>query len=148
MAEVGKDPMNAATTVIGGDTTIKGEMNFKKSVKVVGTFEGNITGEGQLTVAESAMCKADVETPHVIVDGTVEGNLVASEKIQLNAKGVVKGDIVAGKMVMTEGASFFGQCSVGADAVKASQTGRSGPGHTVGSKPPMTGKPGELTAKV
>ena len=148
MAEVGKDLVNSATTVIGSDTTIKGEMSFKKSVKVVGTFEGNIQGEGQLTVAETAMCKADVETPIVVVDGTVEGNLIASEKIQLNAKGVVKGDIVAGKMVMTEGASFFGQCAVGVDAVKATQTGRTVPTHTIGNKPHATGKPGELTAKV
>ena len=148
MAEVGKDLGNAAMTVIGGDTTIKGEMSFKKSVKVVGTFEGNIQGEGQLHVAETAMCKADVETPTIVVDGTVEGNLVASEKIQLNAKGVVKGDIVAGKMIMTEGASFFGQCAVGADAVKATQTGRTAPTHAIGNKPHVTGKPGGLTAKV
>ncbi len=139
---------NKETTVIGGDTHIKGEMSFKKSVRVVGTFEGKIAGEGELQVADNATCRADVDSNTVIVDGTVEGNLVAKEKVQLNAKGVIKGDIVAGKMVMTEGASFFGQCSVGADAVKQAVGARpsTAPGHTVNApKPGM--KPGEVGAK-
>ncbi len=127
MSEGNKD----ATTVIGGDTVIKGEMSFKSSANIVGTFEGTITGEGQLNVSANAMCKANVDSSSVTVDGRVEGNLVAREKVQLNAKGVVKGDIVAGKMIMNEGASFFGQCSVGPEAVKAAQNGRN-PGHAVG----------------
>lgn len=128
MSEGNKD----ATTVIGGDTVIKGEMSFKSSAKIVGTFEGTISGEGELNVSGNAMCKANVESAAVIVDGKVEGNLLARDKVQLNAKGVVKGDIVAGKMVMNEGASFFGQCSVGPEAVKSAQNG-STPGHVVGS---------------
>ena len=147
MPEVGKDT-TATPTVIGSDTTIKGEMSFRKSVKIVGTFEGHVNGEGQLTVAESAMCKADVNTPAVVIDGTVEGNVTAQEKIQLNAKGVVKGDIVAGKMVMTEGASFFGQCAVGAEAVKAAQSRSGSPGHTVGTPGAKTGKTELSGAKI
>ena len=123
MAEASKDG-----TVIGADTVIKGEMTFKSNVKVVGTFEGTIQGDGGLQVSDNAMCKANVESSVVVVDGKVEGNLLARDKVQLNAKGVVKGDIVAGKMVMTEGASFFGKCAVGAEAVKGAQSSRS---HTV-----------------
>ena len=121
MADLPKDPKE--TTVIGTDTHIKGEMNFKKSVRLVGTFEGKVSGEGELHVAEGARCKADVESPAVIVDGTVEGNLLARDKVQLNAKGVVKGDILAGKMVMAEGASFYGQCAIGPEAIKDSAPG-------------------------
>lgn len=120
MADTGNDP-----TVIGADIHIKGEMSFTKSVRLVGTFEGSITGQGELQVAKGAACKANVTSNAVVVDGIVEGNLVASEKVQLNASGVVRGDIVAGKMLMSEGASFFGQCSVGPEAVKAA--GKSAP---------------------
>jgi cytoskeletal protein CcmA (bactofilin family) len=116
MADLAKDTKEA--TVIGNDTHIKGEMTFKKCVRLVGTFEGKVSGEGELQIAENAMCKADIETPAVVIDGTLEGNLIAKDKVQLNAKGVIRGDIVAGKMVMSEGATFFGQCSIGADAVK------------------------------
>jgi cytoskeletal protein CcmA (bactofilin family) len=115
-------------TVIGGDTHIKGEITFQKTMRVVGTVEGSIQGEGELQVAKGAACKAQVDSSRLVVDGIIEGNVVARETVQLNASGVVKGDIVAGKMIMTEGASFFGQCSVGLEAVKAvkapGQTGR------------------------
>jgi len=119
MAEPAKD-----TTVIGSDTHVKGELTFKSGVRLMGTFEGRISGDGELQVSDGANCRADVESASVVVDGTVEGNLHARDKLQLNAKGVVKGDIVAGKMVMTEGASFFGQCAVGPDAVKGAAGGR------------------------
>lgn len=114
MADTGTEP-----TVIGNDIHIKGEMTFQKTVRLTGTFEGSITGQGELQISKGAACKANVDAAAVVVDGIVEGNLVAKEKVQLNSSGVVRGDIVAGQMVMTEGASFFGQCSVGPEAVKS-----------------------------
>jgi len=113
-------------TVIGNDTHIKGEMTFKKTVRLVGSLEGRVVGEGELHVAEGARCKADVETPAVVVDGSIEGNVTARDKIQLNAKGVVRGDIRAGKMVMSEGASFYGQCAIGPEAIKDAPAARPG----------------------
>lgn len=135
---------NTEATVIGTDIHIKGEMSFKKTVRIVGSFEGTITGEGELQVAKGAACQAHVESGSVVVDGILEGNVVAREKVQLNATGVVKGDIVAGSMVMAEGASFFGQCAVGAEAVKkaaASQGGNSAPQDKQGGKPAAKGQP-------
>lgn len=139
------------TTVIGSDTHITGEMTFKRNARIVGTFEGKVKGEGDLRIAENATCKAEVETNSITVDGRVEGNLIARDKVQLNAKGVIKGDIIAGKMIMTEGASFFGQCSVGADAVKNNGSSRPTPSTTNTPPPPVEfgkgkSKPGELAA--
>jgi len=124
MADLPKD--NKEATVIGNDTHIKGEMTFKKTVRLVGSLEGRVVGEGELHVAEGARCKADVETPAVVVDGAIEGNVTARDKIQLNAKGVVRGDIRAGKMVMSEGASFYGQCAIGPEAIKDVPAARPG----------------------
>ena len=84
MADLPKD--NKEATVIGNDTHIKGEMTFKKSVRLVGSLEGRVVGEGELHVAEGARCKADVESPAVVVDGAIEGNVIARDKVQLNAK--------------------------------------------------------------
>ena len=108
------------STVIGADTHIKGELSFERTARINGKFDGKISGKGELQVSDSALCKADVSAGSVLVDGTIEGNLQAKDTVRLNAKGVVRGDIVAGKMVMAEGASFFGQCAVGVDASKSS----------------------------
>lgn len=107
---------NNEVTVVGTDSHFKGELNFERTAKITGKFDGKISGSGELLVGNDALCKADVNTGSVSVDGTVEGNVQAKEVVRLNSKGVVRGDIVAGKMVMAEGASFYGQCAVGTNS--------------------------------
>ena len=119
MAESGE------TTVIGSDSHFKGELSFEKTAKIVGRFEGTITGKGELNVVNNAECKADVSAAVANIDGTIEGNVDADDTVRLNANGTVRGDVTAAKMVMAEGASFYGMCNVGPDAKKSG--GRSSP---------------------
>ncbi len=107
------------TTVLGPDCHIKGEMTFDSSVCLLGRFEGRIVSKGVLEVGESAVCKATIDAARVIVDGTVEGDILARERLELHTGASVLGDITAAKLVVAEGASFSGQCRVGESAVKA-----------------------------
>lgn len=125
MAESGE------TTIIGSDTVIVGEMRSEKHAKIVGRFEGKVYAKGELHVAGSAMCKADVEAATVTVDGGIEGDVNASQKVTLNAQAKIKGDITTDKMAVAEGASFFGMCAVGPDAAKM-KTGSSQGGSSSG----------------
>lgn len=104
------------TTVIGPDTHIKGEMIFDSTARILGTFEGRIAAKGEVQIGEGAACKAAVEGATVIVDGTIEGDVQARERVQLNSKARVVGDITATTLVVAEGASFHGNCRVGAEA--------------------------------
>lgn len=109
---------NNDVTVVGSDSHFKGELTFDKVAKINGQFDGKITGKGELQVSNNALCKADVELAAAQVDGTIEGNVNAKDTVRLNGSGTVRGDITAAKMVMAEGASFFGMCAVGPDAQK------------------------------
>ena len=130
------------TTVVGADSHFKGELSFERTAKINGKFDGKITGKGELQVSQNATCKADVDAAGVQVDGLVEGNLNAKDTVKLNGSGVVRGDITAAKMVMTEGASFHGMCAVGSDAGRpASAAPSSQPGG------PPTGQPGQPPKK-
>ena len=106
------------TTVIGPDTHIKGEMVFDSTARILGTFEGKITAKGEVQIGEGAACRAAVEGQTVIVDGLIEGDVIARERVQLNAKARVIGDVIANTLVCAEGASFIGNVKVGADAIK------------------------------
>ncbi len=106
------------TTVIGVDTHIKGEMSFDNNARILGSFEGQINAKGELQVAEGAKCKATVEADAVLVDGVVEGDVTARDRVQLNPKARVSGDLVATKLVVADGAAFTGHCRVGPDATK------------------------------
>lgn len=105
-------------TVIAADTHIRGEMSFDRTARVYGKFDGKVTAKGELQIAEGAACNAEVQAGKVTVDGVVEGNVSAQERVQLNTKAKVKGDIKAAKLVVAEGASLLGHCAVGPDALK------------------------------
>ena len=110
---------NGELTIIGSDSHFKGELNFNSSARINGKFEGQISGKGELQVANGAQCKADVAVGSAQIDGTVQGNLKAANVVHLNADGIVRGDITAAKMVMNEGASFYGKCAIGPDGKHA-----------------------------
>lgn len=124
------------TTVVGADSHFKGELAFERTAKIIGKFDGTITGKGELQVSQNAQCKADVKAGAVAVDGRIEGNVQAGDTVKLNGSGVVKGDITAAKMVMVEGASFYGMCAVGPEAQKAAVGGSAGGSGGAGGQPP------------
>jgi cytoskeletal protein CcmA (bactofilin family) len=106
------------TTVIGADTKISGEMSFGSDATIHGKFDGKISAKGDLHVADGATCTAEVKAHSILIDGVIMGNVFASDKIQLNPKAELSGDIVSAKLVVAEGASYTGHCSVGPDAPK------------------------------
>ena len=130
-------------TVVGSDSHFKGELTFDKTARINGKFDGQITGKGELQVSQNALCKADVESSAAQIDGTVEGNVTAKDTVKLNGTGAVRGDITAAKMVMAEGASFFGMCAVGADAQKQAGSGGGRPSsESGGGQPGQSGQGG------
>lgn len=108
-------------TVIGPDTHIKGDMTFENTARLLGSFEGRISAKGELQIADSAVCKAAVEAGKVTIDGQVEGNVTARDRVELNAKARMKGDLIASKLVVAEGATFNGHVTVGPDATKGAK---------------------------
>ena len=140
--------MNKTTTVIGPDTHIKGEMVFESTARILGTFEGRVIAKGEIQIGEGAACKAAVEGSVIIVDGLIEGDVQARDRVQLNPKARVIGDITATTLVVAEGASFTGNCRVGPDAIKGARPVGTGADAAKRSReagsPVISGKPSEL----
>ena len=140
--------MNKTTTVIGPDTHIKGEMVFDSTARILGTFEGRVIAKGEIQIGEGAACKAAVEGAVIIVDGLIEGDVQARDRVQLNPKARVIGDITATTLVVAEGASFTGNCRVGADVIKGARPAGTGTDAAKRSReagsPVISGKPSEL----
>jgi cytoskeletal protein CcmA (bactofilin family) len=88
-------------------------MFFEKSAKILGGFEGKITAQGEVQIANGAQCNAAIEAQSVIVDGQVTGPIVAHGQLTLTANAQVQGDLTAGTLVVAQGASFVGHCNVG-----------------------------------
>lgn len=139
-------------TVIGRDTQIKGEMFFEKSARILGSFEGKITAQGEVQISSGAQCNAAIEAQRVIVDGQVNGPISAHEQLTLTANARVQGDLTAGTLVVAEGASFVGHCNVGPAAqeilngTQTTQTNNSSTNTTTSSNQEL--KSNNLTTKL
>ncbi|MBY0309094.1 MAG: polymer-forming cytoskeletal protein [Phycisphaerales bacterium] len=105
-------------TIISADTQVRGELIIQNAGLILGTVEGKVLSQGRLHIGEGAVCKSSVEGASITVDGTVEGNVLARERLELNTTARIKGDITAAKLIVAEGASFSGNCSVGTEAVR------------------------------
>jgi cytoskeletal protein CcmA (bactofilin family) len=97
-------------TNIGPAITINGELSSDESLRVDGQVKGHINvREAELTVGQSARVDADVRGMRVLVLGIVNGNIAASDRIELGATANVTGNLSANKVVIVEGARFNGR---------------------------------------
>ena len=100
-------------TIIGADAKFKGDLTFESAAKVMGQFEGSINAKGLIHIATGSKCKASIIAKEVAIEGHIEGNVEASDRVDLKPKGRITGDIVAARMSMADGASIVGHCRIG-----------------------------------
>jgi len=94
---------------IGKSVVIKGELNGSEDLTVEGHVEGRIELKDHvLTIGPNGKIKAQVFAKSVIVLGEVNGNVTASEKVDIRDGGSVDGDIIAPRVAIAEGAHFRG----------------------------------------
>lgn len=115
---------NEFGTIIGPDASFKGELTFDSAAKILGRLEGSITSKGTIHVADGSTCKATVTAKEVAVEGTIEGNVEATSKLDLRPNGRISGDVVAASMAMAEGASIDGYLKIGTTNGSSGATGR------------------------
>lgn len=113
------DSTQEFTTIIGADTNFKGEMSFDGAAKILGKFEGSISGKGRVHVADGCRLKATVKAKEVTVEGQIDGNVEAGDRVELKPKGAIVGDISASRMTMADGASIDGHCRIGVNGQAA-----------------------------
>jgi cytoskeletal protein CcmA (bactofilin family) len=94
---------------IGKSVVIKGELNGSEDLTIEGHVEGKIELKDHvLTIGPNGKIKAQVHAKSVIVLGEVNGNVTASEKVDIRDGGSVDGDIIAPRVAIAEGAHFRG----------------------------------------
>lgn len=105
-----KEVVSTTQTVIAKDLYIKGDVKCEGVMRIEGAIEGNISGNGEITIAEGGKVKGDIQGRKVIVIGRVEGNITAKESVEVLEHATVIGDITAEKISIEEGATIEGKC--------------------------------------
>lgn len=99
-------------TLIGNGTTFKGDIVVTKSLRVDGTLIGNIEEAANVIIGETAKVQGNINANYVVIDGIVEGNITATECIELLNKSKVTGDLTTSILSINEGAVFKGKSSM------------------------------------
>ncbi len=123
-------PGTGQTTTIGPSIKLNGELSGEEDLLIQGQVEGTIHLEAHnLTVGEQGRIKANAFARTITVRGELIGDLTGGEKVTITASGRVRGNIVAPKVILEEGASFKGSIDMDAKpeapALKTTPTSKS-----------------------
>lgn len=97
---------------VGDVVNFTGEVCFKSMLRIDGHFSGNvISTDGTLIVSTGAeVTKAVIKVAVAKINGTVEGDILASKQLVLGRTANVRGQVAAPALVVEEGAQFNGLC--------------------------------------
>ncbi len=113
-------PKNVEFALIGKSVVIKGELSGSEDLYLDGQVEGSIElRDHSLTVGPNGVVKANVSAKGVIVQGKLEGSIIATDKVELRQTAVVTGDLATQRIAIEEGAFLKGKVDVQKEAAKA-----------------------------
>lgn len=99
------------------NTEMKGDLNFKGSFRIDGRFKGKIDSDSTLIVGDSGKVDADIKIANIVINGEVKGNILASERVEINSSGRVIGTIATPKLIVEEGAYLEASCQTTNSAI-------------------------------
>jgi cytoskeletal protein CcmA (bactofilin family) len=90
---------------------LDGELNFKDMLRVNGHIAGRVTSQnGTLIVDSSARVDADIDVGVAVISGTVNGDVIAHDRVELGPAAIINGNIATRALTMKPGAVFQGDC--------------------------------------
>ena len=99
-------------TLIAPSAEIRGDIEFTGGLHVLGTVVGNIsvgTEGGRLVIGETGRVQGEIRVPRIVVNGRVEGDVHASEHLELAEKAVIEGNVYYTLIEMVMGAQVDGK---------------------------------------
>ncbi|APZ44469.1 bactofilin family protein [Acidihalobacter ferrooxydans] len=100
-------------TLIGKDASIRGNLQFTGGLHIDGQVEGNVlasdTDSAALVLSEGGRINGEVHAPIMMLNGTVEGDVYASEHLELAANARICGDVYYNLLEMAVGAEVNGK---------------------------------------
>lgn len=106
-------PRASLSAFIDQGSEFEGKLIFKDTVRIDGSFRGEIESKNTLIVGETGEIVATVRSREVIISGSVTGNIFATERLVLHKTARVEGDVEAASTAIEEGAVLNGKITMG-----------------------------------
>jgi len=109
----GKKRDKSEVVVLGKTTSFTGVLRFKTTLRIQGTFKGNIEASGDLIVDKDAVVDADhITVSSLTVFGSISGTVQAMDKVDMMSGAKVHGDVNAARLRIADGVLFEGRCKM------------------------------------
>ncbi len=98
---------------VGGGTELTGEATFKAMLRVDGHLSGRVSSSsGTLIVGANGKVDANIEVAVAVIHGTINGDIIASQRLELGRAAKVNGNIQTPSLVIEQGGIFEGSCKM------------------------------------
>ncbi|MBI3556640.1 MAG: polymer-forming cytoskeletal protein [Deltaproteobacteria bacterium] len=94
--------------VIEKGCEFEGKLCFEGTLRIGGTFRGEIYTNDVLVIGEGAKVSAEIEAGTIIINGEVTGNIVAKHRVEIHRPAIFRGNIVTPSLMVDEGVIFEG----------------------------------------
>lgn len=105
-------------TIIGKGSVFHGTIDIESSIRIDGTVKGKLNCANALIVGKTGLLEAEIKVKSATIGGKVIGSLTAAERVELESKSALLGDLKTRLLIIDEGAIFNGNCSMEEEAVK------------------------------
>ena len=100
---------SAPASLVSRGVSIEGDVRGSENAQIEGHVKGTIRLDGDIVISSSAVVEADVEGNNIIIKGTVIGNVIAHEHLEIQTTGRMNGDVLARSIDFKDGSSFEGR---------------------------------------
>ena len=98
---------------VGSGTVVTGEANFKAMMRVDGHLSGRVSStSGTLIVGANGKVDANIEVAVAIIHGTVNGDIIATQRLELGRAAKLNGNVQTASLMIEPGALFEGSCKM------------------------------------
>jgi cytoskeletal protein CcmA (bactofilin family) len=119
------------SAALGKNVTVKGQIFAREDLTIDGEVEGTVEcHEHRLTIGPNARVQAGLKAREIIIQGSIQGNVDATDKIDIKKEAKLVGDIKTSRIVIEDGAYFKGSIDISKPAAKP-QPGVQGPAQPV-----------------
>ncbi len=128
------------SAALGKNVTVKGQIFAREDLTIDGEVEGTVEcQEHRLTIGPNARVQAGLKAREIVIQGSIQGNVDATDKIDIKKEAKLVGDIKTSRIVIEDGAYFKGSIDISkaaAPPVKGQQLPTSSPSQTVSHPSP------------
>lgn len=103
------DQQAAVSSILGSGCKFTGDVDAKGTIRIDGEFQGKIVATEGVIVGKTGIVRGEIHSTSVAITGTVEGNIIAKKKVELESGAKLIGDVESMSLVIEDGVFFEGK---------------------------------------